>query len=67
MLTGDFYLAPTARSTVLPITTILITTYRVRDNIILLFIVGMIVASVFEYVASLFLEKVFHIDRKSVV
>lgn len=29
------------------ITTILITTYRVRDNIILLFIVGMIVASVF--------------------
>lgn len=42
------------------ITTILITTYQVRDNIILLFIVGMIVASVFEYVASLFLEKVFH-------
>ena len=42
------------------ITTILITTYQVRDNLFLLFIVGMIVASIFEYVASLFLEKVFH-------
>ena len=40
--------------------TILICTYRVQDNISLLFIVGIIVASLFEFVASLFLEKVFH-------
>ena len=40
--------------------TILICTYRVQDNLILLFIVGIVVATVFEYVASLFLEKVFH-------
>ena len=37
--------------------TILICT---QDNLILLFIVGIVVATVFEYVASLFLEKVFH-------
>lgn len=42
------------------IMTILICTYRVQDNISLLFIVGIIVASLFEFVASLFLEKVFH-------
>lgn len=42
------------------ITTILICTYRVQDNIFLLFIVGIIVASLLEFVASLFLEKVFH-------
>ncbi len=42
------------------VTTILICTYDVRDNIFLLFIVGIVVATIFEYVASLFLEKVFH-------
>lgn len=42
------------------VTTILVCTYDVRDHLILLFIVGIIVASIFEYVASLFLEKVFH-------
>ena len=42
------------------VTTILIATYRVQHSRILLFLVGIIVATVFEYVASLFLEKVFH-------
>lgn len=42
------------------VTTILITTQPVQKNLILLFIVGFIVASIFEYVASLFLEKAFH-------
>ncbi|MBB1063461.1 putative ABC transporter permease [Limosilactobacillus fastidiosus] len=42
------------------ITTILITAEPVKNNIILLFIVGFIVASIFEYFASLFLEKFFH-------
>lgn len=42
------------------VTTILICTYRVQDNIILLFIVGIVVATLFEFIASLFLEKVFH-------
>ena len=43
------------------VTTVLICTKDVQDNIFLLFIVGIIVATVFEYVASLFLEKVFHL------
>lgn len=43
------------------VTTILICTYKVQDNILLLFIVGMIVATIFEFIASLFLEKVFHL------
>lgn len=43
------------------VTTILITTYRVQDNILLLFIVGIIVSTLFEYFASLFLEKIFHL------
>lgn len=42
------------------ITTILITSEPVRHNIVLLFVVGFFVASIFEYVASLFLEKFFH-------
>lgn len=42
------------------VTTILICTYRVQNNLILLFIVGIIVATAFEFIASLFLEKVFH-------
>lgn len=42
------------------VTTILVCTYRFQNNIFLLFIVGTIVATIFEYVASLFLEKVFH-------
>ena len=42
------------------VTTILIATYDVQHNLILLFLVGIIVATIFEYVASLFLEKVFH-------
>lgn len=42
------------------VTTILITTQPVQHNLLLLFIVGFIVASIFEYVASLFLEKTFH-------
>lgn len=42
------------------VTTILIATYDVQRNLILLFLVGIIVATIFEYVASLFLEKVFH-------
>lgn len=42
------------------VTTILITTFRVQHNLLLLFLVGFVVATIFEYVASLFLEKVFH-------
>ncbi|MBD5429146.1 putative ABC transporter permease [Lactobacillus sp.] len=42
------------------ITTILICTDRFQDNIFLLFIVGMLVATIFEFVASVFLQKVFH-------
>ena len=42
------------------VTTILIATYRVQHSLILLFLVGIVVATIFEYVASLFLEKVFH-------
>lgn len=42
------------------VTTILVTTQPVQHNLILLFIVGFIVASIFEYVASWFLEKTFH-------
>ena len=42
------------------VTTILITTYPFQDNIFLLFVVGFIVASIFEYVASWLLEKLFH-------
>ena len=41
-------------------TTILVATYNVCDSLVWLFVVGMVVASVFEYFASLFLEKVFH-------
>ena len=40
--------------------TILICTKDVQDNLFLLFVVGFIVATVFEYFASFFLEKVFH-------
>lgn len=42
------------------VTTILICTNRVQNNLWLLFIVGFIVATVFEYFASVFLEYVFH-------
>lgn len=42
------------------VTTILVAAYDVQHNLILLFLVGIIVATIFEYVASLFLEKVFH-------
>lgn len=42
------------------VTTILICTYRVQDNLLLLYIVGFVVATVFEYFASVFLEYVFH-------
>lgn len=42
------------------VTTILITAEPVKNNLILLFIVGFIVASIFEYFTSLFLEKAFH-------
>lgn len=42
------------------VTTILITTYPFQNSILLLFIVGFIVASIFEYVASWLLEKLFH-------
>lgn len=42
------------------VTTILITTQPVQHNLLLLFIVGFIVASIFEYVASWLLEKLFH-------
>lgn len=41
------------------VTTILVTTYHVRNNLLWLFIIGMVVASIFEYFASVFLEKVF--------
>ena len=46
------------------VTTILITAEPVKNNLILLFIVGFIVASIFEYFASLFLEKVFHMTER---
>lgn len=42
------------------VTTILICTYKVQNNIFLLFIVGIIVATAFEYIASWLLEKIFH-------
>lgn len=42
------------------VTTILITAEPVKRNLLLLFIVGFIVASIFEYFASLLLEKLFH-------
>ncbi|WP_103660775.1 putative ABC transporter permease [Lactobacillus sp. HT06-2] len=42
------------------VTTILICTYDVQDNLLLLFLVGIVVATIFEYVASVFLEYVFH-------
>lgn len=42
------------------VTTILVFTATVQDNLLLLFIVGLIVSTVFEYCASLFLEKAFH-------
>jgi uncharacterized membrane protein len=41
------------------VATILLCTQSVQDNLVLLFIVGMIVATLFEYIASLFLEKAF--------
>lgn len=43
------------------VTTILICTQRVQNNLLLLFPVGLIVATLFEYIASLFLEKTFHL------
>lgn len=46
------------------VTTVLICTKDVQDNIFLLFIVGIIVATAFEYVASLFLEKAFHLKLR---
>ncbi|KRL89797.1 putative ABC transporter permease [Lactobacillus kalixensis] len=42
------------------VTTILIFTDKFKNHLILLFISGLIVATIFEYLASLFLEKVFH-------
>ena len=42
------------------VTTILICTYRIQNNFFLLYIVGVIVATIFEYCASLFLQYVFH-------
>lgn len=42
------------------VTTILVCTCRVQNNLFLLFVVGFIVATVFEYMASVFLEYVFH-------
>lgn len=42
------------------VTTILICTYRVQDNLFLLYVVGVIVATIFEYCASVFLQYVFH-------
>lgn len=42
------------------VTTILICTYRIQDNIFLLYVVGVIVATIFEYCASVFLQYVFH-------
>ena len=42
------------------VTTILICTYRIQNNLFLLYIVGVIVATIFEYFASVFLQYVFH-------
>ena len=42
------------------VTTILICTYRIQNNIFLLYVVGVIVATIFEYFASVFLQYVFH-------
>lgn len=41
------------------VTTILLCTRHVQNNLLLLYVVGVIVATAFEYLASLFLEKVF--------
>lgn len=43
------------------VTTILVFTDRFQDNLLLLFLVGLVVATIFEYLASLFLEKTFHV------
>lgn len=42
------------------VTTILICTKQVQNNLFLLFLVGIVVATAFEFIASLFLEKIFH-------
>lgn len=42
------------------VTTILIFTYHIQDNLFLLYVVGIIVATIFEYCASIFLQYVFH-------
>lgn len=42
------------------VTTILIFTYHIQDNLFLLYVVGIIVATIFEYCASVFLQYIFH-------
>ena len=42
------------------VTTILIFTYHIQDNLFLLYVVEIIVATIFEYCASVFLQYVFH-------
>lgn len=42
------------------VTTILIYTHRIQNNLFLLYIVGVIVVTIFEYFASVFLQYVFH-------
>ena len=42
------------------VTTILICTYRIQNNLFLLYVDGVIVATIFEYFASVFLQYVFH-------
>lgn len=42
-------------------TTILLLTRKIQNNLFLLFLIGIVVATIFEFVASLFLEKFFHV------
>ena len=42
------------------VTTILICTYRIQNNLFLLYVDGVIVATIFEYFANVFLQYVFH-------
>lgn len=60
MTTAAFCLGPYCPVYGFAVTTILVFTARVQDNLLLLFVVGLIVSTIFEFCASLFLEKAFH-------
>lgn len=43
------------------VTTVVVCTAKVTDNLVLLFLGGMVVSTVFEYLAAVFLENIFHL------